>query len=133
MSGDHGAPSLDVSGVWNGVYSYAVASIAAAPVPFLATLAETGSAIVGATEETMRGGAAPAALRGRRSGRAVAFVKRYDGRPHRHEIHYEGELNGDATEIRGRWRIVPFPSGTFLMIRARPVASAAEREAVAQS
>ncbi|MGD0722286.1 MAG: hypothetical protein ABR970_14705 [Roseiarcus sp.] len=87
---------------------------------------------MGATEETSRGGAAPAPRRGRRTGRAVAFVKRYDGWPHRHDIHYTGELNGDATEIRGRWRIVPLPSGAFLMIRAQPAARAAERETVAQ-
>jgi hypothetical protein len=132
MPANHDATRLDVSGVWNGVYSYAVASIAATPVAFVASLAESDSGIVGVTVETMRGGPAPATLCGRRAGRAVAFVKRYDRRPHCREIHYEGELSGDGTEIRGRWRIVPFPSGTFLMIRARPVASAAQREAVAQ-
>jgi hypothetical protein len=132
MQADRDAGTLDLSGVWNGVYSYALAAIDTAPVSFVATIAEAGAAITGATEETLRGRVNRATLRGRRDGRAVAFVKRYDRAPFRPKIQYEGELNGDATEIRGGWRIFPFARGAFLMIRARPEEVAVARETVAQ-
>jgi hypothetical protein len=38
-------------------------------------------------------------------------------------------LNGDATEVEGRWRIRGLLSGRFLMIRSAGKAEAVERKA----
>jgi len=49
-----------------------------------------------------------ATLSGGRQGNSITFVKSYDGGAgpdYQNPVAYEGALNGDATEIEGRWRI----------------------------
>ena len=41
---------------------------------------------------------------------------------------YEGVLNGDATEIEGRWRIGDGTTGKFMMIRSDGKAVDVERK-----
>ncbi len=69
-------------------------------------------------------------LSGGRRGSAVDFVKTYHGTsPHYGTIIYDGTVNGDATEIEGRWTIPGNWSGRFLMIRSGdPPAAAVESE-----
>jgi hypothetical protein len=111
-----------------GIYSYATDR---APVSFVATLIETGSAVSGTTHEPCAIGGSPseilyATVSGSRQDSAVAFVKTYNGaNPHYGTVAYEGTLSRDGTEIEGRWMAPGNWSGKFLMIR-----SAGKTEAV---
>ncbi len=115
MSDDGG---LDLSGEWDGMYSYP-ASLP--PVAFKANLTERGGALSGIIEE----GSAPgegssrraSTLEGRRSGLAVTFLKRYEDRSVHHDVDYDGAVSVDGAEISGRWSIFGQWSGPFLMVR----------------
>ncbi|MEA3032208.1 MAG: hypothetical protein QOH86_224 [Sphingomonadales bacterium] len=114
MSGDPG----DLSGRWNGFYSYRRGGSCA----FEAELRDHGGALVGVSYEIAEFGPAPgstlsASLHGRRSGRAVRFAKTYDEVALAHySIHYTGTLAPDGNEIEGQWRVAG-DHGTFLMVR----------------
>lgn len=115
------ASERNLTGVWNGLYTYADGR----STSFVATLIESGATLSGTTYETSTLGADPgatlyASVAGSRHDLSVTFTKTYD-RPdvfHRSPIVYEGALNGDGTEIEGRWTIVRVWSGKFLMIRS---------------
>ena len=122
----------NLTGVWNGLYTYP----GGMSVAFVATLIEAGSHLSGSIHEpcvaaiclsdTMY-----ATLSGSRQGNAVTFIKTYDGAgpDYQNPVAYEGRLNGDATEIEGRWIIRGLLSGTFLMIRSAGRAETVERKA----
>lgn len=115
------ADGLDLTEVWNGLYSYPRAR---EPVSFAATLTETGGWLSGAVEEIasvgpMRGQSITATLQGRRTGRAVTSLKTYDDLPQGYDtVQYVGDVNEDGSEIEGRWTVPGSWSGKFLMIRA---------------
>jgi len=119
MSGT-GSDAVNLTGVWQGLYSYEALE---EPVPFLATLLDTGSFLSGATQETCavrrRRKATPRAMiDGSRSARRVSFTKTYDGAAGwTHSVAYEGSVNPDGTEIEGRWILPEGNSGRFLMVR----------------
>jgi hypothetical protein len=121
----------NLTGVWHGLYSYPVEL---EPVYFVATLIDAGSSLHGMTHEAVVGRfGAPlemhASLSGSRDGHAVIFTKTYDGQRgegFQHPVRYDGALNGDLTEIEGRWFIAGDWSGRFLMIRS----SGADEKAV---
>src|SRR5262245_20897292 len=117
MSERSQAGEQNLTGVWHGLYSYADG----ASVSFVATLIQSGSSLTGSIHEPsiVGGKTATATLAGSRQASAVAFVKTYDeaGLLYQNSVHYDGALNGDATEIEGRWTIRPILSGKFLMIR----------------
>jgi hypothetical protein len=125
------AESRSLTGVWNGLYSYA----SGLSVSFVATLIDSGSALSGATHEpnvlgTSPGSTLTALLAGGRRDSAIAFVKTYDEagpRHHYYPISYEGLSDGEATEIEGRWRIGG-TSGKFLMIRSEGKAVTVEKK-----
>ena len=121
------ANAHDLTGVWNGLYSYADGR----SVTFVATLIEHGSGLTGATHEPCAHGRVRtlyATLAGSRQGSAVAFRKTYDSAvPGYHVVDYAGTLNADATEIEGRWTIAGAWSGKFMMIRPSRAAAQAER------
>lgn len=123
----------NLTGLWQGLFSY---TRLLGPSPFVAILIESGSCITGTTHEPVRsrsgaGGLLYAAIEGRHNGSSVAFVKTYDGTGGRkHSVHYDGRLNGDGTEIEGRWRIARSWSGKFLMLRAGSGARAEKRQAL---
>jgi hypothetical protein len=107
----------DLTGIWNGLYTYPDGK----SVAFVATLIESGSSLSGTTHECgLLGNTAYATLTGSRLDSAVSFVKKYE--KHRflyaNPVVYEGTLNGDATEVEGRWTIRKILSGKFLMIRS---------------
>jgi hypothetical protein len=109
----------NLTGVWNGLYSYPDG----VSVSFVATLIESGSSLTGSTHEPSmlgNGNTANATLAGARLASSVTFVKTYDRAEllYRDPVDYDGILNGDATEIEGRWSIRATWSGRFLMIRA---------------
>ncbi len=111
-----------LTGVWQGIYDYPAGG--GPTVPFTATLIEAGHSLSGSVHEPCLTHGNPsetlfATLSGARDGSAVRFVKTYDGsNPNYGTVVYEGTVNGDATEIEGRWRIPRSWSGKFLMIRS---------------
>ncbi len=121
----------NLTGIWNGLYTYADGRSTA----FVATLIESSGSLTGTTHEqsTLPGSSGAtlyASLSGSRRDSSVAFTKAYDQPDvfHRSPIHYEGALNGDGTEIEGRWTIVKVWSGRFLMIRSPGQEAKAERK-----
>jgi hypothetical protein len=122
----------NLTGVWNGLYTYPDGRSTA----FVATLIESGGSLSGTTHESSTLSANPGAtlyatLVGFRHDAAVSFTKTYDRADvfHRSPILYEGALNGEGTEIEGRWTIVKVWSGKFLMIRSPGQQMKAQRKA----
>jgi hypothetical protein len=126
------AAQTSLTGVWDGRYAY---PRLLEPVPFQAVLLEFGATLTGSIWEICETGAErgrrlDASVEGRREGRAVSFIKRYDGAGGRsHAIAYAGELSADGTEIEGVWTIPGAWSGWFLMIRPPGSEAAVERKA----
>jgi hypothetical protein len=126
------ASATNLTGVWDGIYSYPSRGKS---VTFVASLIENGSWLTGSTHEPCVGGNCPAdtlyaTLAGSRWGSAVTFVKTYDcAGPHfQNPVNYEGTLNQDGTEIEGRWVIRQVLTGRFLMIRSTGKAETVARE-----
>ena len=113
------AQSQDLTGVWNGLYSYPDGR----SVSFVATLIESGRTLTGSTHEPCVGRDCPArtliaSLMGSRDGSGVSFRKTYEAAgPRFGTVSYQGRLNAEATEIEGRWMIPGVWSGKFMMIR----------------
>ncbi len=130
MTGRTGVQNL--TGIWNGLYTYPDGR----STSFVATLIESGGALSGTTHEPGSrpdGGGATlyANLVGSRRDGAVSFTKTYDrpGLYHQSPVLYEGALNGEGTEIEGRWTIIQVWSGKFLMVRAAGRAEEVTRKA----
>jgi hypothetical protein len=132
MNGRMEKPGVEsLTGVWQGLYSYADGL----SVSFVATLIESGSCLTGSTHEPRIAGLGLpgvvfATLAGQREGSSVAFIKTYgsDAGPGYGRVGYEGALNGERTEIEGRWHIPGAASGKFLMIRSPGKAAAIEQK-----
>ena len=128
-------PKDSLTGVWHGLYTYAAQP---EPVYFLATLIQFGTSLTGSTQESERGEhGAPltlvAAINGNRHGASVPFTKTYDGvGGWDHAVAYDGALNGDGTEIEGRWSIGNLASGRFLMIRSQGASESVVRRSFAK-
>jgi hypothetical protein len=127
---ENGAPQ-SLTGIWNGLYSYS----SGLSVSFVATLIDSGSVVSGTTHEpnvlgTNPGNTLYALLSGDRRSGAINFMKTYDEAAPGlyYPVQYEGALNGDATEIEGRWRIDDGTTGKFLMVRSNGKAVAVERK-----
>ena len=133
MSEQGGAGERNLTGIWNGLYTYPHGQ----STTFVATLIETAGSLSGTTHEPSTLGDAPgttllATLSGARRDGAVTFTKRYDppGARTASPVRYEGALNADGTEIEGRWVIAQMWSGKFLMIRSAGQQTAVSRKAV---
>lgn len=123
--------NASITGRWHGRYTYLDGGEGEA---FEADLIESQDAIVGTTTEqsTFYGLKATrkATISGSRNGSIVSFVKHYTrGHGHDEPIKYDGEVNDDATEIEGIWRIDRNAFGRFLMIRDLALPSAIEIKA----
>jgi len=122
MSEGARADAENLTGVWNGLYTYPHGE----SVSFVATLIDAGGSFSGSIHEpcSFRGGTIYSMLAGARQGSAISFLKTYEksaGPQYVASVQYEGVLNGDATEIEGRWTIGAVSaglSGKFLMIRS---------------
>lgn len=123
------AEKRNLTGIWNGLYTYGDGR----STSFVATLIESGGSLSGTTHELSTAAAGVmlfASLAGARSDSTVTFTKTYE-RPdafHRSPIRYEGVLNGEGTEIEGRWTIMRLWSGKFLMMRSPGQELKAERK-----
>lgn len=130
------AKKASLTGVWHGLYTYASQP---EPVYFVATLIHSGTSLTGTTHESERGETgAPltlfAMIDGSVAGASVAFTKTYDGSGGwAHSVAYEGELNGERTEIEGRWTIADKAFGRFLMIRSSGASEQVVRRAFARA
>ncbi len=111
---------INLTGVWQGLYSYESIQ---EPVPFMATVLDTGNFISGATHENclvggLRHGAPTAMIDGNRRALHVSFTKKYDGSEGwDHAVVYDGDATPDGTEIVGRWILPEGLTGYFLMVR----------------
>ena len=111
----------DLSGTWQGLYSYRDAR---QPVAFVAVLIDAAGSLGGTTHERRRedeaaGGYLYATLSGLHAASTVTFVKTYDGTGGwEHSVIYEGTINEDGTEITGLWQVQDAWTGPFLMMRA---------------
>jgi len=126
--------SRSLTGVWQGIYSYSRGGLPT--VAFTATLIEAGRSLSGSVHEQcmMKGEALFFSVSGSRQGTAVNFVKTYLGTsPYYRTIVYDGTVNGDATEIEGRWTIPGDWSGRFLMTRSGDAPRAAIESESAES
>lgn len=130
MSAPGRAEARNLTGIWNGLYTYADGR----STSFVATLIEAGATLCGTTHEPGTSSSVTtlfANLTGSRLGSAVTFTKTYEAPDimHRSPILYEGVLNADATEIEGRWTIISIWSGKFLMVRSAGAEVKAARKA----
>jgi hypothetical protein len=117
---DEENPSLNLTGNWQGQYSYFRNK---APVPFSARLSESNSWLDGLIEEIGTAGDAKgrpieATVQGRRSGRSVTWIKLYHGNFRLYDsVQYVGDISDDGLEIEGSWKIHGNSGGRFLMVR----------------
>jgi hypothetical protein len=110
---------LNLTGAWFGVYHYAYA--AEASVRFIAALNDSDGQISGSiSEPNSIGGSSDllnAIVHGNRLGKAVEFVKAYDGASDAaHAVQYEGVLAEGGELIHGFWTLDGM-SGAFEMTR----------------
>ncbi len=127
------AGSESLSGSWTGRFDYDNIALGT-PVSFDAVLIETGSTLRGEVVEpnTFRAEATDtllAVLTGTRKGSTVQLIKTYTDFEDLDHPHYDGQVNGTATRITGRWHFPSMPGvkGTFLLART---AQAAVRKTV---
>lgn len=106
----------DLTGVWYGRYTGTYEDNG-----FIALLNEQGGAVDGSVSERDPHGIVDirrASVSGTRDGTAVRFVKQYDGSGGLdHAVFYSGVIDGDGTEVSGRWQIDRYNSGGFVMTR----------------
>jgi hypothetical protein len=121
----------NLTGVWDGTFVQPQVGM----VTFLATLIESGDVLGGNVTEPCILPGCPlkthnASIAGHRSGSVVSFVKSYEPPGNGYgTVSYEGQVNAEATEIDGRWRLPGTPlSGTFLMVRSTKPAEAVATE-----
>ncbi len=118
---DEGTSSLNLTGTWQGQYSYGDRN--KSPVPFSAMLNENEAWLEGIVEEIgtagdARGLTISASIQGKRSGRSVTWIKIYHRAFRLYDsVQYKGEVSADGQEIEGRWQIGVSAFGRFMMIR----------------
>jgi hypothetical protein len=114
------AEAVDLSGKWDGTYTYLAAAAAGPRTPFLADIADISGRISGTIIEpnAFRPETARATLEGARSGSRVDFLKIYHGAGEEYDepIAYAGILSDDGNIITGGWIMADW-SGTFEMVR----------------
>lgn len=114
--------SQDLTGIWQGLYSYGGVGH---EVGFTATVLEAAGAVYGTTHEhdpRLSADNLDASLSGNRAGARVSFTKTYEANGEEFQpIAYEGVVSGDGTEVEGTWSIPNGGalSGRFLMSRPR--------------
>ena len=115
--------STNLTGIWQGYYLYQDSGL---PVPFVATLLESGRFVTGTTHEIASRGRAVgqtlyALVDGTRNGANLCFVKQYshsgENSGYEMPVQYEGLLSADGSEVEGQWMIHAGLYGRFAMIR----------------
>lgn len=114
------ADNHDLTGMWDGVYSYPAVQGAGPTTPFLADISEVGGQISGTIIEPheFRRGTAHATIIGHRVGNVVDLSKIYRGAGAEYDepVAYTGQLSNDGTLITGHWMMQEW-SGPFEMVR----------------
>lgn len=115
------ARDLNLSGTWDGVFSYPDMPEAGPTTPFLADIRETNGAFTGTVIEpheldrnTIR-----AIIHGQRTDHLVQFAKDYEEADEYYQatVQYSGSLSEDGNTITGEWSIDHW-RGAFEMTRA---------------
>ena len=112
--------ALDLTGRWDGSYSYP--SGFGAITPFLADIEQTAGGISGSIIEPDlaygSGATMTAILSGHRQGHSVDFTKSYLGRRfgYANPVDYVGQVSRDGLRIAGVWSLLDI-DGTFEMHR----------------
>lgn len=115
--------TANLTGIWQGYYLYPDSGL---PVPFIATLLESGRFVTGTTHEIASRGVAPgqtlyAMIDGSRHGANLCFVKHYshsgENTGYDAPVRYDGLVSADGSQVEGRWTIMPGYGGRFAMIR----------------
>lgn len=112
--------TLDVSGIWQGVYFYSVPGMD--PVQFMARIEQNGTILGGSIREPNTFAKADtyellSILDGYIAGPIIAFGKSYlEGENAAHTVHYVGLVNKKADFINGDWNIGNW-TGRFEMRR----------------
>ena len=129
--------SIDLTGLWTGVYFYPIdpdwnANDNLPATPFTAELADVGGMVTGSTlEPDVLGDSGappiPATLEGHHFDGELTFTKFPAGGGQIHTIDYIGTIAADGNSISGRWIIHGEWSGTFEMQR-KVVASVVSTE-----
>jgi len=122
-----GTDCNDLSGRWDGTFSYPDVPEAGPITPFLATIQDRGGVINGSVIEPheWREGTAHSVIVGQCIGQSVHFAKDYHGagEEYRETVLYFGTLSEDGDTITGEWQIGHW-RGPFEMTRdanAEPV------------
>jgi hypothetical protein len=110
---------LNMTGLWEGTYSYPAFS--GPTTPFVARIQESEGNLAGTIMEPNTMGWSTeeleAVLRGTRQGQSVDFTKTYDGSSDAaHAVDYVGQLSGDGNSVTGVWSLAAW-DGTFEMWR----------------
>ena len=120
---------IDLSGKWDGVFSYPDVPEAGPTTPFLASIVDNAGVIKGEVIEPHEygGHTAHSTILGQRIGASVHFSKTYHdaGWEYEQVVEYFGTLSDGGDTITGEWRIDHF-CGPFEMTRERAVEALAE-------
>ena len=123
---------INLTGGWDGTFTYPDVPEAGPTTPFLATITDRGGVIEGTIIEPheFESGTAHATLVGQRIGRSVHFAKDYHGAgwEYRETVLYYGTLSEDGDTITGEWQIEHWRGG-FEMTRQSRVDAEAELKA----
>ena len=126
------ADSTNLTGSWDGTFSYPDVPEAGPITPFLAKISDNGGVIRGTVIEPheFQPGSAHSNILGQRIGRSVHFAKDYHsaGEFYRETVLYFGTVSSEGDLITGEWQIEHW-RGPFEMRRELTADAHAEREA----
>jgi hypothetical protein len=110
---------LDMTGLWHGAYVYP--AFAGPTTPFVANIVDRDGIISGTIIEPNLVGflseELEATIAGSRSGRAVDFIKTYDGKSDaNNSVDYVGQVSAEGDLVTGVWSYESW-DGTFEMRR----------------
>lgn len=110
---------LDMTGLWHGTYVYP--RFAGPTTPFVANIQDVDGRLSGSIMEPNLVGVSSeeleAVIAGSRQGRAVDFIKTYDGKSDAsNSVDYVGQLASDGNSVTGVWSYESW-DGTFEMHR----------------
>lgn len=126
---------FDMTGLWHGTFAYP--GFQGPTTPFVARFSDDDGLLGGTIMEPNTMGRSSeelqAVVNGNRKGRAVDFIKTYDGSSDAaHGVDYVGRLSADGDSVTGVWSLCEL-DGTFEMHRdiALEELAAVEEEAEA--
>ncbi len=126
----------DMTGQWDGTFSYPDVPEAGPITPFIATICDAGGILKGSVLEPHEfdSSTAHATVLGQRIGRSVHFTKTYHGAGelYAETVLYFGALSEDGEYVSGEWQIEHW-RGPFEMTREMSGVEGIEAEAKAEA